>query len=397
MPDEPFRAAARALQRRLPAVVDDYLPRARTVAPAWVVESPELWRRLEEGTPRSIGDELAAMAAGVVPDAPPQHDLQGARDSAAMGVALEQFVAIYRLGHRVQWEAWLDVVAGEQVDEETRMRFVRLWSAFFFDYVAMIERGVARSYAAGRDTLVGDREQRRMRALVQLLDGADHEAPALGFAVAGRRHLGLVTWGLPDRGPLEALAAALDRELLAVTVGEGNWWAWLAGGRPLAARPAEVVARSRTSGLAWLALGRDGEGVDGFRRTHAEAMTARRAGERGGRRLTAFDDVALEALAGAEPAEARRFVAEELRGIDDDGERSRDLRATLAAWFATGHNAAAAAARLGVHEQTVAQRLRTVEERIGRPVAARRAELETALRLRALLVGEAGGPPAAAR
>ena len=46
---------------------------------------------------------------------------------------------------------------------------------------------------------------------------------------------------------------------------------------------------------------------------------------------------------------------------------------------------AAAAAALGVHEQTVAARLRAVEERTGRSVAARRAELETALRLREYL------------
>lgn len=62
-------------------------------------------------------------------------------------------------------------------------------------------------------------------------------------------------------------------------------------------------------------------------------------------------------------------------------QRKVSERQTLRAWFAVGHNAAA----LGVHEQTVAQRLRAVEERTGRPVASRRAELETALRLRDLL------------
>lgn len=78
-------------------------------------------------------------------------------------------------------------------------------------------------------------------------------------------------------------------------------------------------------------------------------------------------------------------MARELSGLDGDDTRAARLRETLQAWFAAGHNATAAAAALGVHEQTVAQRLRTVEERTGRPVAARRAELETALRLRNLL------------
>ena len=79
------------------------------------------------------------------------------------------------------------------------------------------------------------------------------------------------------------------------------------------------------------------------------------------------------------------LVARELHGLDGGDHRSERLRQTLRAWFAAGHNATAAAAALGVHEQTVAQRLRTVEERTGHPVAARRAELETALRLRDLL------------
>ncbi|HLQ47495.1 MAG TPA: helix-turn-helix domain-containing protein, partial [Candidatus Dormibacteraeota bacterium] len=80
-------------------------------------------------------------------------------------------------------------------------------------------------------------------------------------------------------------------------------------------------------------------------------------------------------------ARARAFVSRELRGIDGDDPRSRRLRRTLRAYFASAQNGSAAAALLGVHEHTVAYRLRTIEDRLGRPVAARRAELETALRL----------------
>ena len=87
-------------------------------------------------------------------------------------------------------------------------------------------------------------------------------------------------------------------------------------------------------------------------------------------------------LAGQDPQRARAFVGRELRGIDGDDARSQRLRETLRAYFAAHQNAAAAAAALGIHEQTVAQRLRAVEQRTGRSVAARRAELDTALRLR---------------
>src|SRR5205085_10983649 len=99
-----------------------------------------------------------------------------------------------------------------------------------------------------------------------------------------------------------------------------------------------------------------------------------------GRQITHFDDVALVALMSGDEDGAREFVARELAGIEGDDARSRRLRETLSAYFSAGHNAAATAARLGVHEQTVALRLRAVEERTGYPVVSRHTELDTALR-----------------
>ena len=71
----------------------------------------------------------------------------------------------------------------------------------------------------------------------------------------------------------------------------------------------------------------------------------------------------------------------ELGPLADDDERSELLRDTLAAYFATGQNAASAAAALGVHDRTVLYRLRTIEERLGRSILERREELGVALRL----------------
>jgi DNA-binding PucR family transcriptional regulator len=106
---------------------------------------------------------------------------------------------------------------------------------------------------------------------------------------------------------------------------------------------------------------------------------ARRAG------AILYEDVALEALASADRDAARAFVARELRGLDGTDKRAARLRATLIAYFRSGQNAAAAGAALGVHQQTVGHRLRKIEEQLGAPVTARRAELEVALRLRDFL------------
>jgi len=50
-----------------------------------------------------------------------------------------------------------------------------------------------------------------------------------------------------------------------------------------------------------------------------------------------------------------------------------------------GTRAASTGARLGVHDRTVGYRLATIEERLGRPLAARRDEIGVALRLQAAL------------
>ena len=60
------------------------------------------------------------------------------------------------------------------------------------------------------------------------------------------------------------------------------------------------------------------------------------------------------------------------------------LRETLLAWLTMGSHGSAAA-MLGVHENTVRNRLRAAEELLGVPLTGRRTELMVALRLERLL------------
>ena len=103
--------------------------------------------------------------------------------------------------------------------------------------------------------------------------------------------------------------------------------------------------------------------------------------------MTTFADVALLALTLQDPTLAREFVRCELGPLAGDDTRSQLLRETLRAYFDAGQNAAAAAAALGVHERTVTYRLRSIEERLGRPLRTRRDELGVALRLAPVVLG----------
>lgn len=60
------------------------------------------------------------------------------------------------------------------------------------------------------------------------------------------------------------------------------------------------------------------------------------------------------------------------------------LRETLRAYFACDRNATSAAAALGVTRQTVNNRLRAIEQRLGREIGSCSIELDLALRVEGL-------------
>ncbi|MEV4420725.1 helix-turn-helix domain-containing protein, partial [Patulibacter sp. NPDC049589] len=82
---------------------------------------------------------------------------------------------------------------------------------------------------------------------------------------------------------------------------------------------------------------------------------------------------------------ARAFVTSELGGLAGGGATGERSREALLAVVAPQGGLAAAARVLGVHRNTVLQRVRRAEELRGRPATERPAELHAALLLAAVL------------
>ncbi len=326
----------------------------------------------------------ALAAGGRMPEAPPASDRELGRLSAQLGAPLHRALDTVRRGHAVAWEAWFELVERAEPDPARQQRLLEAGSRFFFEYSRRSAENVAESYNHEREALTRTGDHRRARLIHDLLAGDEVELDVEGYDLAGH-HLGVVISGERRQEVARALADALGRRLLSIDVSPQTSWSWLGGLRPLSAEQRRGLAAFRPPEGAQLAIGVDAPDRAGFRQTHADALQAQRAGLAAGRPVTFFDDVALEALAGHDETAARRFVGRELRGIDGEDERSRRLRETLATYFRHGGNAAATAKSLGIHEQTVAQRLTAIEQRTGRAIVNRRAELETALRLRGVL------------
>jgi DNA-binding PucR family transcriptional regulator len=173
---------------------------------------------------------------------------------------------------------------------------------------------------------------------------------------------------------------------LTIAVSDEVVWGCLGARRELGAEEWRLLAGASVPGDTCAAVGEPRWAVEGFRRSHAEALAAHQVGQRLGAPIIRYDDVTLEAALLADERVARRLVDHELGPLAEDDERAAKLRTTLDAYLRTGQNASAAAAMLNVNDRTVAYRIRAIEDLLGRSVAARSTELATALRLRPLRV-----------
>jgi DNA-binding PucR family transcriptional regulator len=140
-----------------------------------------------------------------------------------------------------------------------------------------------------------------------------------------------------------------------------------------------------------VALGEPADGPAGFRVTHRQAQAALRVALHDGRQVTRYADVALIAFALADETLARSLIGIYLHPLDDDGRSAEVLRETLRAYLAAGRNAQSAGSALGVHRNTVSQRLRVIEDRLGCSLSERHAEVDVALRLERLLAARPAG------
>jgi DNA-binding PucR family transcriptional regulator len=138
------------------------------------------------------------------------------------------------------------------------------------------------------------------------------------------------------------------------------------------------------------ACGSPAVGVVGFRRGHHEALNARRIAGLTRRRpgtVTRYDNVALAALVSTDVELAREFVVSELGQLSADDDRAVRLAATLRVYLEENLSPRRTARRLGVHENTITNRIRAAQEQLPHPIERRTSELEVALRIVRLAQG----------
>jgi PucR C-terminal helix-turn-helix domain/GGDEF-like domain len=368
----------------------------------------ELENDLRHGTHEScrsnLGMIMTMLSDGTRPSlaAPPPEALAYAREYVRRGLGFEALQRAYRTGQATLSRMWLTELRTRADDAEQLADTFGYFNDWLFMWVEALENRLTEYYMVERERQLRGTSAIRVEQVRTILDGAPVEVRSASARLRyelDRRHIAYVVWA--SEGTLDApngnvLFSAMERvasdvaELLGATdhlaVALGGYLACWAGFRraPLdgTLAPQLPIATKRSIHVA---LGQPGEGIAGFRRSHEEALLARRVHQlrRNDTRTTSvrFSDVALEAMLTHSREEARRFVAEQLGGLAGEDESAARMRETLAVFLEENASFLNAAARLGVHKNTVAYRIRRAEELLGHGIRERQLELQAALRL----------------
>ncbi len=339
-------------------------------------------------------DELIASGRPPAEAEPPAAAIDYARELVRHGLPIHTLLRAYHVGQATFFDRWAATLRDQIEDPLALALAIEQGAAWTFEYLRRLTPDLIQRYADERERWVRSAAALRNETVRALVDGDRTDV-----ATASRRlryeleraHLAFVVWhdepDESDLGALESQAAKIAGELgsaspLLVPLSGHVVAAWIGSRGGLPAPPATLP------GGASAAFGRPGSGVDGFCRSHREALSARRVAQLARRRpgaVTAFTDDALAALASIDERAAREFVAAELGPLAGGDEDVRRLAATLRANLEERSSPRRTAQRLGVHENTIKNRVRAIEELRGRPADERIAETLVALRLAATL------------
>jgi hypothetical protein len=305
--------------------------------------------------------------------------LAQARLAARNRIALETVLRRYFAGHALLGDFLVEEAERAGIDRAGLRRLLRAQAALFDRLLAAVSEEHRRESAVRIDSS----ERRKAERVERLLAGESIEAGELGYAFDAC-HVGLIAEGPGASETIRALADLFDCRLLSHARGDDTVWAWLGSRSRLDPDLLQQALENRPATATVVAIGESSRGLSGWRLTHGQARAALPIARRRAGRMVRYADVAL--LASMLQDELLRDSLRRLFLIplDRDGGGGDALRQTLLAYFSSERNVSSTAAALGVTRQTIKNRFRMIEERIGRPLRTCSVEIEVALRLEEL-------------
>lgn len=321
--------------------------------------------------------------------------LEHARAMAARGYSVDVMLRFYRVGHSYFSERILAGISGLVADPVLALAVVADLQRYAFAYTDRIASEVAAEYVAELDRMQNRARAARTDAVRALIAGDQLDIGRAERALSHRLtgwQTAFVCWTDRDDSDLARVGAVVGAHLgsshpLLVPDGVRALWGWVSTMRAPGVAPVDFAdladLADKVPGTVRISIGTPAQGPDGFRDSHAQAQRGVRIVELSGRGgpVTSYADVALVDTMSGDLDLARAFVASELGALAVVGRREDEERRALLAVLDAQGGLAAAAEELGVHRNTVLQRVRRAEERRGRAATDRVVELHAALRL----------------
>lgn len=371
--DDFAREAIAAFKREIPAYGDITDPAVWDEVAENVQENAQLWyASLLSGTPLSA-EHLAKVAAF-------------ARNRVHQGVPLPEVLQAFRIGAAVLWS---NLLAEVRLNPEIEGEVLFEVSSRFFDFIERVSRTTTEAYTAElgtrlrlRDRLQHelvelvfsthpDEEQFRKRMTALGMDPlALHAAIAVGVvqppaeteAEAGPRRawrpLDALRERLPSRADAMIEAVRGGALLLWVPTPEVDIEVWE---REVLVAAANAVA-STDAAVERIGVGTPGRGAQGWQVAAEQALRALELGPQvhSEQKVHRYADLAIYDIARRTPQ-----VAQFLQTCIDRLAGNMELLDSLGSWFDHARHLKPAAASLHVHPNTLAYRLKRVEDLLG--------------------------------
>ncbi|MDT5348639.1 MAG: hypothetical protein QOH91_1926 [Mycobacterium sp.] len=391
--------------------LDDRLAEiARSIQQLLLTELPEiggdgeLLDMVHDSIQGNLDTFIPAIRHGIPIDhvEPPTAALEHARRLAQRGVDADFLVRTYRLGHQAVVEIVLDEIRAAQLNTALALNVFEQISSTAFRYTDRISQAVLTAYQDERDRWLANQNRARALRVREVLDGGeidiDEAADSIRYPLR-RIHLALILWCdesadgnellVMERFAAE-LATALDVRARPLFIGADRvtGWAWIPVPSDAAAH---AVTRLREFADArpdapCIATGNPLPGVDGFRRTHRQALTTRAVMIASGSQppaVTMHGDPGLVVAAQfcADLEQTRTWVGDVLGPLASATDSDERMRETLREFLRAGSSFKAAADELHLHVNSVKYRVQRAVERRGKPIADDRLDVEVALLL----------------
>ena len=308
-----------------------------------------------------------------------------ARDLVRRGLSTYALDA-YRVGQGAAWRRLMDIAFELTSDPGELHELLDVCSRSISEFVDATLALIAAQIEAERDELTRGTHAERRETVALLLEGAPiplgRAEARLGYALTGE-HTAVVVWSDDPAGDLtrlDTLVTQLGRAAgtrpLSVLASAATRWVWIPG--PGRIDIAALQDWLSAPGDVHIAIGPTADGVDGFRRSHLDALTTQQMMARlhSPQQIAEYTDIELVALLTADADRAAAFVK---RVLGDLESASLELRSAVRIFVREQCNVSRAAGKLFTHRNTLLRRLARADELLPRPLAENTVEVGVAL------------------